>query len=213
MTAEDDMSRKHMLPHLIEEGLLSEAERRALFDLVMADRAGFASGDLRGGKRHTVKRVAQIMAVPPPFQSVLRERLLARVPGWAAALGMGRLEVGEIELQCAAHGDGAFYRPHIDIETGDKSRPSRWRALSIVYYVHGPESGFTGGALRFHGFMSGGERPFVDIEPRSGRMVIFPSFAPHEVRPVSCPSGDAADWRMAINCWVQRCCTGDGQEA
>jgi Rps23 Pro-64 3,4-dihydroxylase Tpa1-like proline 4-hydroxylase len=45
---------------------------------------------------------------------------------------------------------------------------------------------------------------FVDIEPANDTLVFFPSWYPHEVLPVSCPSGRFEDSRFAINCWVHR---------
>jgi len=44
----------------------------------------------------------------------------------------------------------------------------------------------------------------VNIEPGRNGPLMFPSWAPHEVMPVNCPSGRFADSRFAINCWVYR---------
>jgi Rps23 Pro-64 3,4-dihydroxylase Tpa1-like proline 4-hydroxylase len=42
------------------------------------------------------------------------------------------------------------------------------------------------------------------LEPRNNRLIAFPSFVPHEVRRVACPSGEFADSRFAINVWLSR---------
>jgi Rps23 Pro-64 3,4-dihydroxylase Tpa1-like proline 4-hydroxylase len=43
---------------------------------------------------------------------------------------------------------------------------------------------------------------FADIEPGQNRLVAFPSWAPHEVMPISCPSRRFIDSRFAVNCWA-----------
>jgi asparagine synthetase B (glutamine-hydrolysing) len=44
----------------------------------------------------------------------------------------------------------------------------------------------------------------ADIEPIHNSLLMFPSWAPHEVMPVNCPSQRFIDSRFAINCWVHR---------
>jgi SM-20-related protein len=70
---------------------------------------------------------------------------------------------------------------------------------------------FTGGELRLYGFpkwATPGERatplPYVDIEPETDTLVIFPSWLRHEVRPVRVPSGAWSHSRFTINCWIHR---------
>ena len=76
---------------------------------------------------------------------------------------------------------------------------------SAVYYFHRSPKSFSGGALRLYSFEASEERgTFVDIEPTNDTLVFFPSWFPHEVRPVVCPSGRFEDSRFAINCWVHR---------
>jgi SM-20-related protein len=45
---------------------------------------------------------------------------------------------------------------------------------------------------------------FVEIEPANDRLVFFPSWFPHEVLPVVCPSGRFEDSRFAVNFWIYR---------
>lgn len=104
-------------------------------------------------------------------------------------------------MELAAHGDGDFYRRHIDtFIRGEVTGTDR--VLTAVYYFHARPKAFTGGELRLHSFRSpddGGS--WVDIEPAHDSLLLFPAWAPHEVRPVSCPGGDFAQSRFAINCW------------
>ena len=57
-------------------------------------------------------------------------------------------------------------------------------------------------ALRLHVLSKPDEkRKFVDIDPVHDSLVFFPSWLPHEVLPVSCPSRRFMDSRFAIHCW------------
>ena len=77
------------------------------------------------------------------------------------------------------------------------------RLLSAVYYFHREPKGFSGGQLRLHRFGSNGEPgDYVDIEPERNSLVVFPSWTTHEVRTVHCPTGQFADYRFAVNCWL-----------
>jgi SM-20-related protein len=40
----------------------------------------------------------------------------------------------------------------------------------------------------------------LDLAPENDSLVIFPSWAPHEVMPVVFPSGGFADSRFSVNC-------------
>ena len=59
--------------------------------------------------------------------------------------------------------------------------------------------GFSGGDLRI-GSLTSDE--VVDIEPEHNKLVIFPSFVPHEVLRIDRPSGRFADSRFAVNLWL-----------
>jgi Rps23 Pro-64 3,4-dihydroxylase Tpa1-like proline 4-hydroxylase len=120
-----------------------------------------------------------------------------------AQLRVSTFEMAGIEIQLVAHGDGAFYKPHIDTRTGPESDLSTVRVLSGVYYFHAEPKAFSGGALRLYDFAFGAHEPrFVDIEPERNTFVAFPSWARHEVLPVSCPTRQFIDSRFAVNCWV-----------
>ena len=134
------------------------------------------------------------------FRPLLKARLRERAPALIAALRMSPFEVSRIELELVAHGDGAFYKRHID--TATSSGGEHMRVLSAVYYFHRQPKPFTGGALRLHAI--GDDARFVDIEPLCDGLLIFPAWAPHEVMPVSVPSGRFADSRFAINCWLKQ---------
>jgi SM-20-related protein len=126
------------------------------------------------------------------------------VDGWLpearSALGMRPAARGDIEVSMVAYGDGDRYVRHIDTYTGAAaSGPPR--EITFVGYFFREPRGFSGGALRLFDMLG---REHVDIEPSCGLVTAFPSWLPHEVLPVSCPSGEFADGRFAVNIWVLR---------
>lgn len=135
-------------------------------------------------------------AVEAGFQSALASAL--------SAFGIAAFEPTSLALELAVHGDGDFYGRHIDTYV----RPAQkrgYRVLTGVYYFHAEPKAFRGGELRLHSLLpveEGGSH--VDIDPASDSLVLFPSWVPHEVRPVSCPGVDFARSRFAINCWYNR---------
>jgi Rps23 Pro-64 3,4-dihydroxylase Tpa1-like proline 4-hydroxylase len=105
-----------------------------------------------------------------------------------------------IEVEFVVHSDGAFFERHVD-----NTQASRHRVISAVYYFHVLPKAFAGGALRLHSLAASGERgTFIDVEPEYDTLVFFPSFFPHEVLSVACPSGQFMGSRFAINFWIHR---------
>ncbi len=126
----------------------------------------------------------------------IESKVLSLLPKSAASLGIPPFEATAVELELVAHGDGAFYKRHVD----PASRTSAGRRMiSAVYYFCAQPRIFKGGALRLHAFEGGA---FVDIEPKNDTLTVFPSWVLHEVMPISCPSGRFIDSRFAINCWI-----------
>lgn len=116
-------------------------------------------------------------------------------------LGLAPFALTGLSMELAAHGDGDFYHRHIDTFVGGTASGAD-RVLTAVYYFHAMPRAFHGGELRLHALRraeQGGSH--VDIEPKNDRLLLFPAWAPHEVRPTSCPNGGFAQSRFAINCW------------
>jgi Rps23 Pro-64 3,4-dihydroxylase Tpa1-like proline 4-hydroxylase len=159
------------------------------------------------------QRIASTTSDLGPIESMVSNRLDRARETLAAATGTP-VPPGPLELELAAHGDGAFFTPHTDIPVGKgraphSSKEGYDRILSAVYYFGRRPIGFSGGALRLYRFGTApGDRDdpstFVDIEPIPNSLVAFPSIALHEVRRVNCPTGDWRDHRFAINCWYLR---------
>lgn len=108
----------------------------------------------------------------------------------------------KFEMEMVAHGDGAFFSRHIDTVIQPKISKSR-RVVSAVYYFHAMPKAFSGGALRLHSLdLNGQHGSFVDLDPIFDTLVFFPSWFPHEVLPIICPSKRFIDSRFAINIWI-----------
>jgi SM-20-related protein len=134
------------------------------------------------------------------LRPVFAARLRKLAPRFVAEMRLSTFAVSRVELELVAHGDGAFYKRHIDTRTGGDLRSQR--VLSGVYYFNHQPRAFSGGALRLYAI--GDFDRFIDIEPVHNSLLVFPSWAPHEVMPVSCPSGAFLDSRFAVNCWLHR---------
>ncbi|MEZ0244397.1 MAG: 2OG-Fe(II) oxygenase [Sphingomonas sp.] len=193
-----------IMPYRVFPDFLPPDEHRALLDWALAGEALFRPADLAGGLVNPDFRKALVTRELGPMGPVLQARIAGLVPAWIAELRVTPFDTSEIELELAAHNDGAHFGMHIDTYTTDlKARGDRM--LSAVYYFHSEPQGFSGGNLRLHRLgAKSGDATGVDIPPAQNSLVVFPSWGPHEVLRVSCPSGDFADSRFAVNCWVYR---------
>jgi SM-20-related protein len=135
-----------------------------------------------------------------------KERMRELLPSLSNEIKATPFELSRLEIELVAHGDGAFYTRHIDTYTGGAAQVGHQRMLSAVYYFHSQPKGFSGGALRLFALRApaGEEIEFRDIEPENDTLLVFPSWVPHEVRLVNCPSGSFVHSRFAINCWFCR---------
>ncbi|MFZ2403635.1 MAG: 2OG-Fe(II) oxygenase [Methylobacter sp.] len=149
-------------------------------------------------------RVSQVLRDFGSLREELDERFRAVMSDAITDLRITPFGLAKCEIEMVAHNNGAFYKQHIDTRTGHLDEKTQ-RVLTGVLYFHSVPKGFSGGQLRLHAFSSPEEREhFVDIEPERDNFVLFPSWAPHEVLPISCPSVEFAQSRFAINCWYRR---------
>lgn len=207
-------------PHTRLPDFLPPGEHRALLDWALANRHRFAPATVTAGRIDSEervdsdRRVAGILRDLGPLQPVLRKRLLDALPMIVAGTGSGGPAPRSLELELAAHGDGAHFAPHVDVPIGTGRKPLGGRAgfnddrlLSAVYYFHAEPKAFTGGELRLFRFgadpaeITTAPGDHIDLEPLQNSLVAFPSWAPHEVRRVSCPSRSFANYRFALNAW------------
>lgn len=136
------------------------------------------------------------------LKKAIRAKIRDVLPEMFRRIGTKAFDPSRLEVEMVAHGDGAFFTEHYDTASKDKKLVVH-RVVSIVYYFHRFPKSFSGGALRIYP-LAGREKSeaFVEIEPINDTLVFFPSWFPHEVLPVVCPSGQFEDSRFAVNCWV-----------
>jgi Rps23 Pro-64 3,4-dihydroxylase Tpa1-like proline 4-hydroxylase len=193
-------------------GFLSDEEHGALLDWTLSNRERFKPAKVAGRGVVPETRVADKLSDLGPLKGVFEERLRELTPEVLSRAGSRPFEVEYFELQLAAHGDGAFFKRHSDIPVGPGRKPvggfegsGQDRLVSAVYYYHRDPKRFSGGALRLFRFgAADGDGDHVDVEPEQNSLVVFPSWALHEVMPVSVPSGEFADRRFAVNIWLCR---------
>ena len=188
-------------PHLVIDGFLGDGNRKRLLDWTLSNEERFAPALLTGGVHAPKVRQASILRDLGPLSSMFEAQLRARYPGWITALRSTAFDACDVELELAAHNQGARFLRHIDTRTGELGARGD-RMLSTVYYFHQEPRRFSGGALRLHRIDAGDAG--VDLTPEQDRLVVFPAWAPHEVTEVSCPSGRFADSRFAVNGWLYR---------
>jgi SM-20-related protein len=200
-----------LLPHYVFRDFLDPALHRALLDWTIASAERFEPATLAGGKFDPTRRVAERLRDLGEMRAPLEARLRAAADDIFARTGTRPFPLASMELELAAHGDGAHFTRHLDIPVGPGRKPlggtaaGEDRIVSAVYYFHKEPKSFSGGALRLHSFTpTHAEGRHVDLEPAQNSLVVFPSWLPHEVTKVSCPSRAFADYRFAVNCWFCR---------
>lgn len=192
------------LPFEVRPNFLPSDEMDALFDWALAHEARFTPALVDGGRLLPHVRQAMSLRDLGSLEPMLSARIAAIVPDLVASFRVTPFAVSEIELELAAHNDGAHFALHSDLYTGTRSRRGD-RMLSAVLYFHREPRAFSGGELRLHRLGASPETdPGMDIVPRHNLLACFPAWTPHEVRPVSCPSGLFGNSRFALNCWVYR---------
>jgi SM-20-related protein len=191
---------------------LDESEHSALLEWTLSHRERFVPAAVVGHGVDPARRIAELYSRLGPLRAVFERRLAAGLDDIFRRTGTRPFEVEYIELDIAAHGDGAFYGHHTDIPFGRGRKPlggdvtgTQDRLVSCVYYYHREPKGFTGGALRLFRFADpDAQGDYVEFEPEQNSLVVFPSWARHEVRPVTCPSREFEDYRFAVNGWLCR---------
>lgn len=191
-----------MPPFLLLRDFLPAPMAAALLDWAIENETRFKPatvGHATGERIDPQIRVSFSVGKFGAVRQELHDRLLEMAPALIRDLHVNALEITAAELELVAHNDGAFYRRHIDTATGASAAGESLRFISAVYYVHRQPKAFLGGALRLYGFKSDN---YVDVEPEHNLLVVFPSWAPHQVTPISCPSQAFADSRFAVNIWI-----------
>ncbi len=192
-----------ILPHLRIADFLDAPTHAALLDWTLLNEARFVPAQLAGGMVKPEARVAMVLRDLGPLAMILDTRMRAEAPIWTAALRSTPFETSEVELELAAHNDGGHFTLHSDTYASAEAARGD-RMLSAVYYFYRQPRAFEGGALRLHRLGASPGDAGLDVAPDDNSLVVFPSWGPHEVMPISCASGAFADSRFAVNCWIYR---------
>ena len=188
-------------PHLVMRNFLGAEVITALLQHAIANEARFTItkvGEGENRRSDASVRVSKRLREIGNMRSTIEAKLLSRLPEIAPKLEIAPFAPAVAELKLVAHGDGAFYKAHID---PFQHTAVNQRMISAVYYFNAAPKAFSGGALRLLAFEGGA---YEDLEPENDMLTVFPSWALHEVMPVHCPSGRFIDSRFAINCWLLR---------
>ena len=198
------LARGLMPPYLVLRDFLDEKIVADLLDYALSRQSDFAPAMITEDRKAVDNpsfRVAIKLWDLGQFEQVLETKILELLPKFTAELRVAPVDAPKLDFELAAHGDGAFFKPHVDTVTGKDL--NKIRVLSGVYYFNAEPKAFTGGALRLHAIGGKEGENFIDISPVRNSLLVFLSWAPHEVMPVSCPSKRFIDSRFAINCWVK----------
>lgn len=153
-----------------------------------------------------LQRDAVYLADLGAFLAPIRSFVSAIAAPALSALHLNEARVKPREFFITAYRDGGHITEHVDTF----NRLERVRILSCVYYFATTPRRFSGGELRLYGLPKGpaaeqrSTRSFVDIEPDTDTLVVFPSWICHQVMPARVPSGAWLDSRFTINCWIHR---------
>lgn len=196
--------------HLVIDGFLGPEAAAGLLAQVQAGAENFTPSQVwRGDKFAESNEVRSSLRLPGRVGVDLTgftDAVIARFDELLDGLGMPRFDIFHAERSIVAHGDGDFYRPHIDTRTQPGGgAPDSVRVISCVYYLNAEPKGFSGGELALHPLgVPVGSEPAALIAPVHDRLAVFPSFVPHEVLPITCPSGRFEDSRFSVNCWLHK---------
>ena len=196
------LARALMPPYIVLRDFLDEKTVEGFLDHAISHQSDFTPAKLESKGVDSSYRVSMALPDLGKFGQVLEAKILELLPSFITAMRATSIEEPKLETELVAHGDGAFYKRHVDTQTGHYPDIKRIRILSCVYYFNAEPKAFTGGALRLHALGGKDGENFVDIEPMRNSLLVFLAWAPHEVLPVSCPSKKFTDSRFAINCWV-----------
>ena len=199
-------------PHLVFRNVMGAEYVGALLDYVADRHEEFRPGSMQNretGDSFVDPKVRDCLYLKDlgVFKNPIKSLVAGISDRVLEALHLVEPEVKPREFEITAYGDGGHISDHIDVCTGAQSV----RVVSCVYYFAATPRRFSGGELRLYGFpkrsAAGAEPPplsFVDVQPDTDTLIVFPSWLRHKVLPVRVPSGAWADRRFTISCWIHR---------
>lgn len=183
----------------LEEHARADTERLHLTQL------GGAPGETYSALRKLWVRDGGLGPLEPAFRSAM----VGRFADLCSATGVAPFEIALVETEVVAQLPGSYFAKHVDTDTREASESlATVRMISAVLYFPREPLAFLGGELVLYDFT--GRVVASRVRPRRNRLVAFPSFAYHEVTPLTAGNDtfDAARW--SVNCWLHRARHVDG---
>jgi len=191
--------------HLVIDGFLSDDILAALDEYARVDAVmqladlGAAPGEAYSAMRKLWLRDGALGPLEPAFRAATMNRFESLCRG----SGIAPFEVSRVETEVVAQRPGSFFAKHVDTDTREAAQfQTTVRMISIVFYFPYEPLAFSGGELVFYDFT--GRIETARIEPRRNRLIAFPSFAYHEVTPVTAGDDTIDGARWSVNCWLHR---------
>jgi SM-20-related protein len=192
-------------PYYIKENFFGPALINQLLEYTVENQTHFEASTMGPGDGvlNPKYRVSSILRDFGSLKQEIKSRFKTVFQEAIESLRMHPFQLYGTEREIVAHANGAFYNRHID--TATSSSEVSVRVLTAVYYFHAQPKKFQGGDLRLLPLRSSAdETNYLDIEPINDRLLLFPSWVPHQVMPVVSESVDFKDSRFAINCWYHK---------
>jgi SM-20-related protein len=192
--------------YLVIDGFLSDDALAALEEYARVDAGAMQLTDLGGapGEAYSAMRKLWLRdGALGPLEPAFRAATMNHFESLCRGTGVAPFEVNRVETEVVAQRPGSFFAKHVDTDTREAGQSQTTvRMISTVFYFPREPLTFSGGELVFYDFT--GRIETARIEPRRNRLIAFPSFAYHEVRPVTAgeESFDSARW--SVNCWLHR---------
>ena len=203
-------------PYADLEGFLGPEENAALLDYTLKNQENFIpsriyktnqKGRVDAESVISKTRISKIFRPNLEIRNMFQTAVLGELDNICMSLGVPKFEMRKVEIELAAHGDGAFFNQHIDshVHEAPDGDTKMLRHISLVYYYCREPAKFSGGAFRMHAVAGNGQpETYLDIAPKNDRAIAFPSWLPHEVMPILLPGDRFEENRFAVNCWLYR---------
>lgn len=185
------------------EFFLADAEHAALLEWTLQNQSRFeASGVGALGEVNTAVRKSQTLQDLGPSHEAFEREVRTQYKAWICEL---RVRLSSFPRWSCSLLPTTMARtlPGISTRRCVPAAVRLFRALSAVYYFYREPKSFSGGELLLFPFVSRpDETTCTTVEPLQNTMIVFPSWATHEVATVQCPTKAFADSRFAVNCWL-----------
>ena len=195
-------------PYFVLHDFLPAAQHQALLAWTLTQESRFTPAGIAGKTVDNSIRRCERLNDLGPFAPLFTNLLTSSYHAWLTTLDAGNFDQTSVELQIAAYGDGAHFAFHTDTGSGTSHAPTR-RMLTAIYYFYSSPKLFTGGDLRLYNLRTqpgpdSDPTDFITIAPEHNTLLVFPSELGHEVTPIIQTTGNFADFRFVVNCWLHR---------